>query len=291
MAAEIAVLFATVIVLIFLFYISAAFRIFTYSILGLIMLAVLFKLFIKKYDENERGIIFRMGRYNRIGGPGWSIMIPFIEKEFAKIDVRTKMLSLVVNDAFTKDDLKLGLTGYIYYQIMDPTKAVLQIEDYTFGMKNIINSEIRNIINSMYMREVFGKLDNLNNILFEKIRHKVWQWGIDVSMFQIQNIIPPEEIVSAMTEKSVSKELMQAQVFSSEARKTALEAIGNVADSLDDKALSYLYLKALEKINESSQAKIVLPEKIDNSGKDVEDISGMKLSDIIDAVSKKIIKA
>ena len=288
MAAEIVLLFVTVMVFAFLYYISTAFRMAVYSFLALVLLIIVSKAFIKKYDENERGIIFRMGRYHSIGGPGWCVMLPFIEKEFARIDVRTRMLSLVVNDAFTKDDLKLGLTGYIYYKIIDPTKAVMQIEDYTFGMKNMINSEIRNSINSLYMREVFGKLDSLNNVLYEKIRHKVWQWGIEVSMLQIQNIIPPGEIISAMAEKSVSKELMQANVFNAEARKTAVKALGSAAEALDDKTVSYLYIKALEKINESSTAKIVLPEKV--SGQKI-DISGMNLSDVIDAVSRKIIKA
>jgi len=121
------------IIFIALWFLFPTFQLIMKSIFVILVIYVLFVLFVKKYDEYERGIIFRIGKFNRVAGPGWSIVIPFIEKEFTRLDVRTRMLNLYVPMAFTKDDLRLKMDGVVYYRIVDASKAVLQIENYIAG--------------------------------------------------------------------------------------------------------------------------------------------------------------
>ncbi|MCW1296395.1 MAG: SPFH domain-containing protein [Candidatus Parvarchaeota archaeon] len=276
-----------------MWFLFPTFQLIMKTIFVLAIIYILFALFVKKYDEYERGIIFRIGKFNRVAGPGWSIVIPFIEKEFTRVDVRTRMMNLFVPMAFTKDDLRLKIDGIVYYRIVDANKAVLQIENYLVGLGNMIQSETRNAIASMNMREVFANMDKLNDILADRIRHTSWKWGIDVPMVQIRGIAPPEEIAIAMQQKEIAANMLQAQKFNAEARKVVIEAIGEAAKKLDDMAIMYLYIKALEEISKGSATKIIFPMQFIDILKGMEgDVSkalaGLNLSAAVNAVAGKI---
>ncbi len=269
---------------------------FFYLLLFIFLIWVFFALFVKKYDEYERAVIFRLGRFNRIAGPGWSIVIPFFEKEFARLDVRTKMMNLNVPQAFTKDDLRLSVQGYIYYRIVDPTKAVLKVEDYRSAISNLVQSETRNVIGSLYMREVFANLDKLNDMLADRIRLTSWKWGIDVSSVQIRGVSPPEEIAVAMQQKFISAQMLQAQRFRAEARKVVIEAIGEAASKLDDRAIMYLYIKALEEISKGASTKIIFPlqffDVLRGMEKDIgKALAGLNVGALVNAIKDKILES
>jgi len=231
----------------------------TYVALLVVAVGLFVKFFVKQYDEFERAIIFQFGKFNRIAGPGWSVVIPFFEKEFSRVDVRTKMLDLYVQQAFTKDDLRLKIDGVVYYRIVDPNKAILKIDNYMTGLTNMLVSETRNVIASLTMRDMFGRLDELNDLLADKIRHATWTWGIDVPMVQLRGIEPPDEIAIAMQQKEISANMLQAQRFKAEAQKAVIQAIGEAGKSLDDRSIMYLYLKALEEVSKGSATKIMFP--------------------------------
>ena len=274
---------------------SHLFRFGTYIVAILIAAGVFFKLFVRKYDQYERAVIFRMGKFNRIAGPGWAIVIPFFEKEFAKVDIRTKMIDVYIPMVFTSDDLRLKLDGVVYYKIVDPNKAILKIDNYMSGLKNLITSQMRNLISSMTMRDVFGKLPKLNEMLADSIRHATWKWGIDVPMVQLKGVTPPEEIAVAMQQKEVAAQFMQAQKFRAEARKVAIEALGDAAKKLDDRALSYLYIKALEDISKGSGTKLIFPAQFMNVMKKGFGMgtgfgaAGIDVNEAVNAIKNKIV--
>ncbi len=225
----------------------------------IIAFSVFFVTSVKKYTQFERGIIFRLGKFNRIAGPGWAVVLPFFEQEYQRVDVRVKMLDISSQEVFTQDDLKLALDGTIYYQITDPEKATLQIDNYGQGLTTLVQSAVRNAIASFTMRQLFGNLDQINNVLADAIRHLTWKWGIDVPTVQIRTIAPPQEVIQAMQQPEIAANLLQAQRFKADAQKIVMEAIGEGGRSLDDKSVMYLYLQALKQMGESSSSKIVLP--------------------------------
>lgn len=234
--------------LFYLFLISPVFQAVIY-VLILVMAGVLFfKVMIKQYSAFERAIIFRFGKFHRVAGPGWSIVLPWIEKEFARVDVRTHMMDLSVPVAFTKDDLRLNLSGLFYYKIVNPEKAILKVDDYLRGIRNAVVSEVRNAINNFNMREVFANLDQLNDVITARVKNSLLKWGIDLPSIQILSVTPPEEIALAMESKQVKARETQAQRFRLEARKAAIEAMGEAAEKLDDYILMYVYLQALKEL-------------------------------------------
>ncbi|MDD5417280.1 MAG: SPFH domain-containing protein [Candidatus Nanoarchaeia archaeon] len=291
---ETAVGIAGILIFIYLFYVSDIFKWIVVAVLIFIGIAGFFRFFVKKYDEYERGIIFRLGKFNRITGPGWTVVIPFFEKEYTRVDVRTNMMDLFVPSAFTKDDLRIKLNGFIYYRIDNPRKAVLKIKDYSRGIKNLIVSETRNVIGSLKMRDLFSKLDELNDILADKIRHHAWKWGVYVPMVQIEGIYPPDEISEALEKKTIEKEMMQAQVFKAEAKRIAIEAYGEAGKSLDDRALMFIYIKALEELGRGKSTKIIFPAKFFESISDItKSVSSslgknIDLSEVVEAFKNNI---
>jgi regulator of protease activity HflC (stomatin/prohibitin superfamily) len=230
-----------------------------YLFILIVAFAVFYLFFIKKYDEFERGIIFRMGKFNRVAGPGWSVVLPFFEKEFSRIDARTRMIELTIDEAYTLDDLRLNINGMFYYRIVDAEKAILKIDNYTKGVQNLIISQTRNVIGKLNMREVFSNLSRLNDILIDAIKNDVLKWGIDVNMIQLKEVIPPMEIAIAMQKKEIASDDLQATRFSAEAKKLVMKAIGDGAKNLDDKAMMYLYIEALKTMGSGAGSKILFP--------------------------------
>lgn len=279
-----------------LFITNAFFRTTIYAIIGLIFLIILIKVFIKKYDETERAIILRLGKFNRIAGPGWSIVWPFFEKEYSKVDIRTKMTNIQVPMAFTRDDLRIEIAGVLYYQISNPEKAILNIESYERGLNNMIISETRNTIASMTMRELFAKMSQLNELVKDAINHASWKWGLNVNMVQIKGIMPPAEIAEAMQAKEIASQQLQAQKFNAEAKKVAIEAIGEAAKKLDDKSIMYLYLEALKQIGEGQSTKMIFPMQFMNILEGMKNesgsaLTGLNISNMIGAMKDKILEA
>ncbi len=293
-----------IIALVVLFFLSLVIPdlFYVFLIIFFIILVVLFFItFVKKYSQFERGIIFRLGKFNRIAGPGWAVVIPFFEEEYKKVDVRVKMMDISSQDIFTSDDLKLSLEGTIYYQVVDPEKATLQIDNYGQGLSNLVQSAIRNAIASLTMRQVFGSLDKLNDILTDAIRHTTWKWGIDVPSVQLRTVSPSGEVIQAMQQPEIAANLLQAQRFKAEAQKIVIEAIGEGGKSLDDKSIMYLYLQALKQMGESSSSKIVLPMQfMQNTGSMVGGIAGLSaaalaslggqenVQNVVDKIKEKI---
>ncbi len=291
---------ALVLLFVMSFFFPELFYIFLIIFLVLIF-SLFFITFVKKYSQFERGIIFRLGKFNRIAGPGWAIVVPFFEQEYKKVDVRVKMMDISSQDIFTADDLKLSLDGTIYYQVVDPEKATLQIDNYGQGLSNLVQSAIRNAIASLSMRQVFGNLDRLNDILADAIRHMTWKWGIDVPSVQIRSVSPSNEVIQAMQQPEIAANLLQAQRFKAEAQKIVIEAIGEGGKSLDDKSIMYLYLQALKQMGESSSSKIVLPMQfMQNAGNMFGGIAGLSatalaslggqenVQNVIDKIKEKI---
>ncbi|HLE06659.1 MAG TPA: SPFH domain-containing protein [Candidatus Nanoarchaeia archaeon] len=291
-----AIVLALIITAVVLYVTNATFRAVVYVIISIIAIWIFFTFFIRQYDEVERAIIFRLGKFNRIAGPGWSVVIPFFEKEYAKVDVRTRMTNIQIPVAFTKDDLRIELAGTFYYQINNPEKAILNVESYQRGLNNIIISETRNAIASMTMRELFAKLSSLNEKLRDSIRHESWKWGVDVNMVQVKGITPPLEIAEAMQEKEIAGQQLQAQKFQAEAKKVAIEAIGEAAKKLDDYSIMYLYLEALKQLGDGQSTKIIFPMQfmsiLDKMKGDVGTaLAGLNMTSMVGAMKDKILEA
>ncbi len=273
------------------------FRLFTYILAFFFFLALFYRFFVRKYDEYERAVIFRLGKFHRVAGPGWSVVIPFFEKEFQRIDVRTHMIDINIPLVFTKDDLRLKVDSLAYYRVVDPGKAVLQIDDYKKAIQNLLMSKVRDVMANLDMRDLFSKLDNLNELVRDSVRRDLWRWGIDLPSIQVRSLTPPEEIAEAMEQKEIAAQQLQAQKILAEAKRVMIEVVGEAAKKLDDRALMYFYIKALEELGRGSSTKILFPARffdvLKGMGKNINGILagagiGLSADEIINSLKNKI---
>lgn len=227
-------------------------------ILGVALAYLFYTFFVKKYGEHERGVILRMGRFNRIVGPGWAVVVPFFEREMAKIDIRTHQMNLVIPEVFTEREIRLKVSGFAYYKVVDPEKAIFNIEDYRRGLRNLLVGSLRDLISSMNLTQVFANISDINKYIRKMAKMKWQKWGISVPNIQLVKISPPKEVISAMQRQKIAKEEYQAKKLNAEAKKVVIEALGEGAKRLDDTAVMYLYLKALKKIG-GKGTEMILP--------------------------------
>jgi len=275
---------------------SIIFKIFA-SLLGPIILLSLFIMgffftFVKTYGETERAIIYRFGKFNRVAGPGWSIVIPFIEQEFQKIDIRTRSKVFESINVYTKDDIPLFVKVAIFYSIADPKKAVLQVTVLEDVLFNYFIGAIRNGISNFAMREVFSKVDEIAMELEKNVSFALNQWGVNVVSMQIQQIKLPEEVLDALIKPLTSEQEALAARFQAEAKRVLIEVLGDAAERLNPNAINYLYLKALEKIGSAPNSKVVLPANFSNIANSLATGvglgEGLNVEEVVNKIAEKL---
>ncbi len=214
--------------------------------------------FVVQLKEYERGVVFRMGKYERLIGPGWHFLIPFIET-CTTVDLRIQTIDIKPQDVVTKDNIELKIDAIIYMKVVDPKKAILNVKDYKDTAVSYIQAHLRDVIGKMTLSEVLSNIDEINKRLSKGIKEADEEWGIQVQQVEIQSVKLPDVVIKAMHEKKAAEQQKLATKERAEASKMEIEAIRDAAAGLSDPALQYMYLQALQKIAEGRSNKIIFP--------------------------------
>ncbi len=247
--------------------------IFTYSdfllsnIYWLIILGV-FLYVIWKFDfilqllDYERAVVYRFGKVNRVGGPGWAFIWPIIET-YAKVDLRTKTIDVEKQDVVTKDGIELSVDAVIYLKVkkdrQSVVNSVIEVEDYTMAAKLFVISSIRDVIGAMLLSEVISHIEIINAQIKENLESISTNWGIAVESVEIKDVQIPKIVLDAMHEEKAAVQQKLARMEKALAHKAEIEAVKEAAASLDDKALAYYYIKAIETMSHSKGSKVFFP--------------------------------
>jgi regulator of protease activity HflC (stomatin/prohibitin superfamily) len=218
-----------------------------------------FAVFVKRYGETERGIIYRFGAFHRVAGPGWSIVLPFFEEEFSRVDIRTRSEMLGGIPVVTRDDIPLTLDVAFFYSIADARKAILRVASITHTLPKFVHGVVRNGVGGFAMREVFYRMEDINEELRKRLLYAQESWGVNIENIEILRVNLPDHVLRALTAPVTAEQRAIAARFLAEARRVSIEVLGDAARRLHRDALTYLYLRALEKIASAPGSKIVLP--------------------------------
>jgi len=213
-------------------------------------------------EEFERAVISRFGRVNRVGGPGWTFILPFIES-YKKVDLRTKTIDVEKQDVITKDMVELKIDAVLYLHVKKDSdaviKSVVEVEDFSFAAKTLVVSAIRNLVGSMTLAEVISNIDVLNEKLKKELEKIANKWGIEVEAVEMKDVDIPKVVVDAMHAEKAAIQEKLARVHRAEAQKAEIEAVQAAAEKLSDKTLAYYYIKALEEMSKGKGTKIIFP--------------------------------
>ena len=226
----------------------------------ILLLLLFYKLCIRKFGPYESALIYRFGRFHRASPAGWTLIIPFIERIGAVVDLREQKTRIVV-PAITKEGLKVNLSAIVYFFVNNASRVILNVQDYRSSLKDLIESRIRDIAGEFSLSQLIINIEDISKALHKDITTALQRWGVSLSMLELERVEPPADLMEAIEEKEVSQQMLEAKKFAAEARKILVDALGEGTKHFDDKTIAYLYIKALENMKSS---KMMIPTEFLN---------------------------
>ncbi|MEK6958789.1 MAG: SPFH domain-containing protein [archaeon] len=234
---------------------------------GILALGI-FLFIIYKYDlviqllDYERAVVYRFGKVNRVGGPGWVIIIPIMES-FHKVDLRVKTFDVPKQEVVTKDGVEVIIDAIIYLKVKKDNQSVvnsvIEVEDYSKAAQLFVTSSLRDVIGSMSLSDVISNIEIINAKIKENLEHISKDWGLNVESVELSDVQLPEAIVTAMHEEKAAVQQKLARMEKALAHKAEIEAVKEATAHLDDKALAYYYIRAIENMSKNKGSKIFFP--------------------------------
>ena len=182
---------------------------------------------VKIVNQSEKGIVLRLGKYQRTVGPGVNFIFPFIE-ELIKIDVRERVINVEPQKVITKDNVTVTVDAVIYYKVVDPVKAEFEVEDFDTAATTLAQTNLRNLIGDKTLDETLVARDVINTNLRDVLDEATQNWGVKITRVEVQKIDPPPEITEAMSLQMKAEREKRAMVLQAEGVKQSqiLEAEG-----------------------------------------------------------------
>ena len=216
----------------------------------LIVIAILVVVFlaaaVKIVPEYQRAVIFRLGRVIGAKGPGLFILIPIIDK-MVKVDLRTVTLDVPTQDIITKDNVSVSVDAVVYFRVVDPVKAIVEVENYLYATSQIAQTTLRSVCGSVELDELLAEREKLNIQLQEIIDRQTDPWGVKVVAVELKKIDLPEELRRAMARQAEAERERRAKIITAEAEYQAAQKLADAARILASEPLA-LQLRYLETI-------------------------------------------
>ena len=238
---------------------------FPYATLTLIFLAiVILSSAIKVLREYERAVIFRLGRSIGQKGPGLIILIPIIDK-MVKIPLRTVTMDVPPQDVITRDNVSVKVNAVIYFRVLEPTKAVLQVENYLYATSQIAQTTLRSTLGESELDDLLSKREKINQELQMVIDRHTEPWGIKVSTVEVKNVDLPQEMQRAIARQAEAERERRAKVINAEGELQASQKLQEAATVIarEPLAMQLRYLQTLSEIATENSSTIVFPVPID----------------------------
>lgn len=233
----------------------------------IIVFFILFLLFnwIKVLREYERGVIFRLGRVLADPkGPGLILVLYPIDK-MERISLRTIVLDVPPQDIITKDNVSVKVNAVVYYRVMDPRKAVLEVKDYQYATSQLSQTTLRSVLGEVELDALLSERELLNQRLQTIIDEQTDPWGIKVSMVEIKHVDLPQEMQRAMAKQAEAERERRAKVIHAEGEFQASEKLLQAAEKISQNptTIHLRYLQTLMDISADNTSTIVFPLPID----------------------------
>lgn len=220
------------------------------SLLFIFILIVLLFNSIKILREYERAVIFRLGRFTALRGPGLIILIPGLEK-MVRVDLRTVTMDIPSQDIISKDNVTLKVNGVVYFRVNDPRKAVIAVEDFYSATAQISQTTLRTVIGQYELDEILQHRDKINASLQEILDEQTEPWGIKVSAVEVKAIDLPIDMQKAMARQAQAERDKRAKIIYAEAEFEASKKLAEAAAILDSQsnAITLRYLETMQNIS------------------------------------------
>jgi regulator of protease activity HflC (stomatin/prohibitin superfamily) len=216
--------------------------------------------------EYERGVIFRLGRLVKGGvkGPGLILLIPIIDK-MVKVSLRTVVLDVPPQDVITQDNVSIKVNAVVYFRVMQPHKAIVEVENYLVATSQFSQTTLRSVLGQSELDDLLSQRDKINQKLQQIIDAHTEPWGIKVSNVEVKQIDLPQEMQRAMAKQAEAERERRSKVIAAEGEFQASQRLADAAQILSEQpsALTLRYLQTLSEIAGQNNSTTIFPIPID----------------------------
>lgn len=234
----------------------------------LIVIAILVVIFLatalKIVPEYQRAVIFRLGRVIGAKGPGLFILVPIIDR-MVKVDLRTVTLDVPTQDIITKDNVSVSVDAVVYFRVVDPVRAIVDVENYLYATSQIAQTTLRSVCGSVELDELLSEREKLNLQLQEIIDRQTDPWGVKVVAVELKRIDLPEELRRAMARQAEAERERRAKIITAEAEYQAAQKLADAAQILASQplALQLRYLETIQNVVSKPGNTVLIPLPIE----------------------------
>ncbi|RJQ65467.1 MAG: slipin family protein [Desulfobacteraceae bacterium] len=235
------------------------------AVVTIVVLAVLFlSSAIRILNEYERGVVFRLGRVLKSKGPGLIILIPVIDK-MLKVSLRLVALDVDPQDVITRDNVSVKVNAVIYFRVIDPVKAVIEVENYQYAMSQLAQTTLRSVCGQAELDELLSAREKINSELQEILDMHTDPWGIKVATVELKHIDLPQEMQRAMAKQAEAERERRSKVINAEGEFQAAQRLSDAAKIITEHpiALQLRYLQTMREMASESNTNTIFPFPMD----------------------------
>ena len=219
---------------------------------------------VKILKEYERAVVFRLGRMVGARGPGITYIIPGIEK-MVKMDLRTVTMDIPPQDVITRDNVSVKVNAVLYFRVLEPTRAVIEVENYLFATSQLAQVTLRSVCGQGELDELLAERERINSRIQEILDQQTDPWGIKVVLVELKHIDLPQEMQRAMAKQAEAERERRAKVIHAEGEFQASQKLADAAEVISKQpmALQLRFLQSLVEVASEKNSTTIFPVPID----------------------------
>lgn len=233
-------------------------------LVGVLLLVLLLTSAVKIVQEYERGVIFRLGRLVGAKGPGLFFIIPIIDR-MVKVDLRVVTMDVPSQEVITRDNVTVKVNAVVFFKIMDPSAAIVQVEDFRRATWNISQTTLRNVVGQSELDELLANREEINQKLQHIIDDTTEPWGVKVTIVEIKDVELPQTMQRSMAKQAEAEREKRAKLVHAEGELAAAQTLSEAANLMSRNPVSVQlrYLQTLTEISVEKNSTIIFPVPVD----------------------------
>jgi len=214
--------------------------------------------------EYERGVVFRLGRLIDVKGPGLIIIIPIIDR-LVRVDLRTITFDVPAQEIITRDNVTVKVNAVCYFRVIDPNKAIVQVQNYILATSQIAQTSMRSVVGQVHLDELLSDREQLNQKLQKIIDQQTEPWGVKVSIVELKDVQIPENMQRAMAQQAEAERERRAKIINAEGEMQASQKLAEAAHVLGTEpgAMQLRYLQTAREMSAGKTNTIIFPLPLD----------------------------
>lgn len=235
-----------------------------YYLVPVVLLVMLLAASIRILPEYKRGVVFFLGRFQRVKGPGLFIIIPGIQK-MDVVDLRTITLDVPDQDVISQDNVTVKVNAVLYYRVVDPERAIIQVENFAQATSQLAQTTLRSVLGKHDLDDMLSERDKLNNDIQAILDAESEQWGIKVANVEIKHVDLDESMIRAIARQAEAERERRAKVIHAEGEKQASVKLVEAANIMQENsaALQLRYLQTMSDMSNKNASTIIFPLPMD----------------------------